>query len=99
MNAEDYLKEGIDILSERGRQYGGKGRECSFPQVADAFNAITGNELLGSDVCLILALLKTVRQNANKDRVHKDSIVDGMNYLALWGECLSKEIGGSHESQ
>lgn len=90
--ATDYLSQGMQILTERGKQYGSNGRECSFPQVAEAFNAITGNELSGSDVCMILALLKLVRQSAQPDRLHEDSLVDGVNYMALYAEVLSKEL-------
>ena len=90
--AADYLSKGLQILTERGNQYGSNSRECSFPQVAEAFNAITGNELSGSDVCMILALLKLVRQSAQPDRLHEDSLVDGVNYMALYAEVLSGEL-------
>lgn len=91
-SATDYLSQGMQILTERGKQYGSNSRECSFPQVAEAFNAITGNELSGSDVCMILALLKLVRQSAQPDRLHEDSLVDGVNYMALYAEMVGKEI-------
>lgn len=91
-SATDYLSAGMKILFERGKQYGSNGRECSFGQVAEAFNAITGNELSGSDVCMILAILKLVRQSAQPGKLHEDSLVDGVNYMALYAEVLSKEI-------
>lgn len=84
------LQEGLSILSERGKQYGSDGEERSFPQVAQAFTALTGKQLVGSDVCLILALVKQVRQYAQL-RYHHDSAVDGVNYLALQAEELQKE--------
>ena len=90
--ATDYLSQGMQILTERGNQYGSNSRECSFPQVAEAFNAITGNELSGSDVCMILAILKLVRQSAQPDRLHEDSLVDGVNYMALYAEMVGKEL-------
>lgn len=90
--AAQYLEQGLSILSERGQQYGSNSRECSFPQVADAFNAITGNELSGSDVCMILAILKLVRQSAQPDRLHDDSLIDGVNYMALYAEMVGKEL-------
>lgn len=89
--AADFLSEGMRILTERGQQYGSGERECSFPQVAQAFNAITGRDLAGSDVCLILALVKQVRQYAQPGRFHEDSAVDGVNYTALQAEQLRKE--------
>lgn len=88
--ASGFLSEGLRILSERGKEYGSDESERSFPQVAQAFTAITGKELLGSDVCLILALVKQVRQYA-KPRFHHDSAVDGVNYTALQAEELRKE--------
>lgn len=89
-SAADFLSEGLKILSERGNQYGSNQRECSFPQAAEAFNAITGHSLKGSDVCLIIALVKQVRQYA-QPRFHGDSAVDAVNYLALQAELLKKE--------
>ncbi len=90
VSAADFLSEGLKILSERGNQYGSNQRECSFPQAAEAFNAITGHNLKGSDICLIVALVKQVRQYA-QPRFHEDSAVDGVNYLALQSELLKKE--------
>jgi len=90
VSAADFLSEGLKILSERGNQYGSNQRECSFPQAAEAFNAITGHNLKGSDICLIIALVKQVRQYA-QPRFHEDSAVDAVNYLALQAELLKKE--------
>jgi hypothetical protein len=92
VSAADFLSEGLKILSERGNQYGSNQRECSFPQAAEAFNAITGHSLKGSDICLIIALVKQVRQYAQPGRFHEDSAVDGVNYLALQSELLKKEL-------
>jgi hypothetical protein len=89
--AADFLSAGLEILSQRGEQYGNDGRECSFPQAAEAFNALTGHNLKGSDVCLIIALVKQVRQYAQPGRFHEDSAVDGVNYVALQSELLKKE--------
>jgi hypothetical protein len=89
--AADFLSAGLEILSQRGEQYGNDGRECSFPQAAEAFNAITGHSLKGSDICLIIALVKQVRQYAQPGRFHEDSAVDGVNYVALQSELLKKE--------
>ena len=91
VSAADFLSEGLKILSERGNQYGSNQRECSFPQAAEAFNALTGHKLKGSDICLIIALVKQVRQYAQPSRFHEDSAVDGVNYLALQSELLKKE--------
>jgi hypothetical protein len=89
--AADFLSAGLEILSQRGGEYGNDGRECSFPQAAEAFNALTGHNLKGSDICLIIALVKQVRQYAQPSRFHEDSAVDSVNYLALQSELLKKE--------
>ena len=91
VTAADFLSAGLEILTDRGGEYGTDGRECSFPQAAEAFNAITGHNLKGSDICLILALVKQVRQYAQPKRFHVDSGVDGVNYLALQSQELKKE--------
>lgn len=89
--AADFLSEGLRILSERGKEYDPNGtKERSFAEVAAAFNVVTGNRLKGSDVCLMLTLLKIVRQNAAKG-FHLDSAIDGVNYMALYAELLQKE--------
>lgn len=91
ISAGAFLKEGLKILGQRGKQYDPSGnKERSFKQVAEAFNAITGKELKGSDVCLVLAVLKLVRQNAASE-FHEDSAIDGINYLALYAEELLGE--------
>lgn len=89
--ASDFLSEGLRILSERGKQYDSGGtKEMSFDNVAEAFSCLTNSRLKGSDVCLILALLKVVRQNASKD-FHEDSAVDFVNYAALYSELVRGE--------
>lgn len=87
-----YLNTGLSILHERGQQYDITGNgERSFAAVATAFNAITGDNLKGSDVCLILQVLKDVRQYSNPSRIHADSLVDKVNYGALHAAELVKE--------
>lgn len=89
VSAADFLSEGLKTLSARGKQYDPNGKkELSFNQVAEAFNAVTGKAITGADVCLMLVMLKIVRQNAT-DGFHLDSAVDGVNYMALWAELLA----------
>ena len=89
VSAADFLSEGLKTLSERAKQYDPNGKkELSFNQVAEAFNAVTGKTITGADVCLMLVMLKIVRQNATT-RFHLDSAVDGINYMALWAELLN----------
>jgi hypothetical protein len=89
----DYLNECIEAQAEGGKQYDSSGTgERSFDAAAKAFNALTGEKLSGSDVCLLLACLKVVRQNSDKSRLHDDSLLDGVSYLSLWAEELNKEF-------
>ena len=41
---------------------------------------------------MILALLKLVRQSAQPGRLHEDSLIDGVNYMALYAEMIGKEL-------
>ena len=91
--AKDYLNECIEVQNQRGEQYDSKGTgERSFAAAASAFNAMTGNNLKGSDVCLLLTCVKAVRQYSNPNRLHDDSLLDGVSYLSLWAEELNKEL-------
>jgi hypothetical protein len=90
----DYLTACAQVQAERGKQYDAKGTgERSFQAAADAFNAVTGRDLKGSDVCLILEMVKLVRQYSSPDRLHDDSVLDKVSYSALWAEQITQELG------
>ncbi|YP_010660129.1 phosphofructokinase [Pseudoalteromonas phage HS1] len=90
--AIQYLNECIEVQKQRGEQYNSKGTgERSFAAAASAFNAMTGQNLKGSDVCLMLACVKAVRQYSDPNRVHEDSLLDLVSYASLWAEELNKE--------
>lgn len=90
--AIDYLNECAEVQKQRGEQYDNTGSgERSFAACANAFNAITGRDLKGSDVCLILQCLKDVRQYSDPNRLHEDSVLDKVSYASLWAEELNKE--------
>lgn len=92
--SSEYLSECLRVQTERGKQYDASGTgERSFAAAAAAFNAATGKSLTGSDVCLLLAMVKLVRQYSSPDRLHHDSLLDGVSYLSLWAEELTKELG------
>ena len=92
--AVDLLNECVSVQSERGEQYDKSGKgERSFSAAATAFNAITGHNLKGSDICLVLQVLKDVRQYSNPERLHEDSVLDKVSYASLHGEELYKELG------
>ena len=91
--ATDYLDECKAVQEERGKQYDSESTgERSFQSAADAFNALSGEKLSGSDVCLLLTCLKFVRQNSDKSRLHEDSLLDAVSYTSLWAEELNKEL-------
>jgi len=37
-------------------------------------------------------MVKLVRQYSSPDRLHHDSLLDGVSYLSLWAEELTKEL-------
>lgn len=89
----DYLNECMEVQKQRGQQYNAIGTgERSFSACADAYNAITGGNLKGSDICLILQILKDVRQYSNPTRLHEDSLLDKVSYSSLHAEELNKEL-------
>tara|TARA_R100000541_G_scaffold32918_1_gene41632 strand:- start:47 stop:349 length:303 start_codon:yes stop_codon:yes gene_type:complete len=91
--AVEYLQGCIDVQKERGEQYDSSGTgERSFDAAAKAFNALTGRDSKGSDVCLLFTCVKAVRQYSNPNRLHEDSLLDGVSYLSLWAEELNKEL-------
>lgn len=89
----EFLNACIAVQSERGKQYDATGSgERSFAAAASAFNAVTGKDLKGSDVCLILEMVKLVRQYSSPDRLHADSVLDKVSYSSLWAEELVSEL-------
>ena len=93
MSATALLQQCVDIQQERGKQYdGGQQQERSFQRVATAFNAITHRDLKGSDVALMLQILKDVRLYTNMDSLHEDSVLDKISYASLHGEELYNEF-------
>ena len=89
----EYLTACADVQAERGKQYDAKGTgERSFAAAASAFNAVTGHNLKGSDICLVLEMVKLIRQYSDPTRLHADSVLDKVSYSALWAEEITKEL-------
>lgn len=90
--AHEILNDCIKVQQERGKDYDTQGsqQERSFASVATAFNAITGKSLTPAEVCLVLQIVKDVRQ-WSQDRLHEDSVLDGVSYASLKGEELYKQ--------
>ena len=93
--AKAFLHKAIQLMQLRGKEYNTKQQkeERSFNSVATAFNAITGKNLTPAEVCLLLQILKDVRQ-WSQDRFHAGSIEDGVTYNALKAEELYKQYFG-----
>lgn len=93
-SALDILDDCIGIQQQRGEDYDSKSNkaERSFNKCAAAFNAITGKNITPAEVALMQQLLKDVRQWANPDRLHEDSVLDGVSYASLKGECLYQQF-------
>lgn len=93
--AHEILAECVQVQHERGKDYDTQGsqQERSFASVATAFNAITGQSLTPAEVCLVLQIVKDVRQ-WSQDRLHEDSVLDGVSYASLKGEELYKQYKG-----
>lgn len=90
-SAEHFLATSIHLLGERGKEYDtADQKERSADKVAIAFNAITSHNLTGSEVWLLLQILKDVRQWTHP-RFHRDSAEDGIAYAALKAEALANE--------
>ena len=91
MKAEQFLRNGADVLAERGKEYDKPEGERSMARTVAAFNSITGKDLTEAEGWAFMALLKMVRQWQNPGRYHEDSAVDGVNYSALMAEALSEQ--------
>ena len=91
MKAEQFLRNGADVLAERGKEYDKPEGERSMARTVAAFNAITGKDLTEAEGWAFMALLKMVRQWQNPGRYHEDSAIDGVNYSALMAEALSEQ--------
>ena len=91
MKAEQFLRNGADVLAERGKEYDKPEGERSMARTVAALKAITGKELTEAEGWLFMECLKNVRQWQNPERYHEDSAVDGVNYSALKAEALSEQ--------
>lgn len=93
-NSQEFLAAVSKVQAERGKEYDldDNQKERSFAATAKAFNAITRKDLTPAEVCLLLALLKHVRQWTNPERLHEDSLLDGLSYTSLMCEELAKQF-------
>lgn len=84
--ASDYLKDGAELLSERGKQYDKSGQERSMEKIVRIFNDMTGQDLTTVQGWYFMQVLKDVRFFQNMKKAHADSLLDKINYAALMTE-------------
>lgn len=95
-SALDLSDEGREILTKTSLQYDPAGAvpERSFDRIAAMFNAAsgrTGKEALdGRDIAEIMCCVKSVRRYSAPG-FHRDSFVDGANYVLLAGELAARD--------
>ena len=78
------LEEAASLTSgDRERAYGEP--VGNMQQIADIYNAITGQAVSARDVALLHIATKLAR--LSKNAPHRDSYVDGMAYLGIAYEC------------
>jgi hypothetical protein len=94
--ASAFLVKAKQLQEERGKDYD-RGAERSFDKTAKAFSAITGKEVTGAEVALLLQILKDVRQ-FSADRFHGDSVEDCIAYASLKAELLYQQYEANIES-
>lgn len=85
-SAVDLLQAAQGHLAARASTYDKPQGERSMAQCVELFNTLTGHTLSEPDGWVLMALLKLVRFYSNPETPHRDSIEDGIAYLALMGE-------------
>ena len=86
MKAQQFLKEGVATMDERGKDRDA-GEERSMGKTVRAFNALTGHDISERDGWLFMAVLKAARA-ATTPTGRVDDYVDGAAYFALAGESV-----------
>jgi hypothetical protein len=79
---KEILKEAAAILSSRGNEYGDM--KSIHEKIANIATLTLNKTITAYDVAMILHAVKLGR--IAHDRSHKDSFVDGVNYLAFAAE-------------
>ncbi len=85
MRAGDLLNKAAYLMTERGKQYDQDDGERSMARTVLAFNAITGQSLTETQGWQFMEVLKAVR-NFTGNKLHEDSMLDGIAYAALKAE-------------
>ena len=91
MKAENLLVQASEVMAERGKQYDKPEGERSMARTVAAFNLITGQDLTETQGWQFMETLKAVRCFTG-DKLHPDSMLDGIAYSALKAESGFNEI-------
>ena len=83
-SAANILREGLDVLIQRGQEYERLEGERSMEDVVNAFNIVYKKGLTVTEGWMFMVMLKMVRQHQSPGK--RDTYVDGANYFALAGE-------------
>lgn len=87
MDREQLLQEAIrTVTKDRNLRHGEP--EQSFERIAAYWSIHLGVPVTGTDVTLMLALLKVARLGTNPQ--HQDSWIDGAGYFACGGELAGR---------
>ena len=90
MQASQILEQGKAILDQRGQEYDKSTGERSMARIVAVFNAHHDTQLTEEQGWHFMQIVKDVRF-FTKDSYHHDSVVDGVNYAALRGECRANQ--------
>lgn len=90
MQASQILEQGKTILDRRGQEYDKPTGERSMARIVAVFNAHHDTQLTEEQGWHFMQIVKDVRF-FTKDSYHHDSMVDGVNYAALRGECRANQ--------
>jgi hypothetical protein len=86
----EYIEDCLNIIKGRKEQHSpNEPIENDFADIATIFNLIRKTSLNGSDIALLLHILKLVRQGDN-ETLHEDNLIDGTNYNIFYS--LLKKI-------
>ena len=90
-DAPELLGRAAAHMHERGKTYDAPERERSMGKVVQAFNAITGRDLIESEGWMFMQQVKLVRLFTRSD-YHADSAEDNIAYAALLAEAKGKGL-------
>lgn len=87
--ATDFIDLAKQVLADRAKERDVE-QERSMAKIIGCFNTLTGRNLSVSDGWLFMVCLKLARSST---KFNEDDVVDGINYLALYGEeCCNDDL-------